>query len=127
MLNYYSMADKEKECQSAMLPILDSMYVLQGKWKLPIILALTFNTRGFRELEREVLAITPRMLSKELKHLEENQLVERKVYDSKPIRVEYSLTNHGKTLKPLILALRDWGLKHRNAIMIKDSPNKTSC
>ena len=121
------MADKEKECQSAMLPILDSMYVLQGKWKLPIILALTFNTRGFRELEREVLAITPRMLSKELKHLEENQLVERKVYDSKPIRVEYSLTNHGKTLKPLILALRDWGLKHRNAIMIKDSPNKTSC
>lgn len=108
---------EEKACQSAMLPVLDAMYILQGKWKLPIILALTFHNRGFRELEREVVGITPRMLSKELKHLEENQLVDRTVHDSKPVRVEYSLTEHGRTLKSVITSLRDWGLTHRKAIM----------
>lgn len=111
------MKEEESTCQSAMLPVLDAMYVLQGKWKLPIILALTFHNRGFRELEREVTGITPRMLSKELKHLEENQLVERTVHNSKPVKVEYALTEHGKTLKSLIIALRDWGIKHRKIIM----------
>ena len=111
------MKNEEKDCQSAMLPVLDAMYVLQGKWKLPIILALTFHNRGFRELEREVTGITPRMLSKELKHLEENQLIERTVHNSKPIKVEYSLPEHGKTLKSVIIALRDWGLIHRKTIM----------
>lgn len=111
-------SDKEEEkCQSAMLPVLDAMYVLQGKWKLPIILALTFHNRGFRELEREVVGITPRMLSKELKHLEENQLVARTVHDSKPVRIEYSLTEHGRTLKSVITSLKNWGLMHRKAIM----------
>lgn len=111
------MKKDEKACQSAMLPVLDAMYVLQGKWKLPIILALTFYSRGFRELQREVMGITPRMLSKELKHLEENKLIERTVHDSKLVKVEYSLTEHGKTLKSVIIALRDWGIEHRKIVM----------
>ena len=111
------MKKEEKTCQSAMLPVSDAMYVLQGKWKLPIILALTFHNRGFRELEREVSGITPRMLSKELRHLEENKLVQRTVHNSRPVKVEYSLTEHGKTLKSVITALRDWGIEHRKTIM----------
>ncbi|MFN7120164.1 MAG: winged helix-turn-helix transcriptional regulator, partial [Saprospiraceae bacterium] len=64
--------------------------------------------------------ITPRMLSKELKHLEENQLVRRSIADADFRKVEYTLTPHGQTLKPVIVALRDWGLYHRATIMQKN-------
>ncbi|WKN43192.1 winged helix-turn-helix transcriptional regulator [Tunicatimonas pelagia] len=111
---------KKQECKAAMLPILDAMYVLQGKWKLPIILSLSFEPKGFGEIEKEVLGITPRMLSKELKHLQENFLVNRKVIDSTPVRIEYSLTKHGKSLKPVILALKNWGEKHRKVVFLKE-------
>ena len=116
------MIEKENECKKAMRPILDSMFVLQGKWKLPILLALTFNERGFKELQREVKGITPRMLSKELKHLEENKMVNRKVLDTKPVKVIYSLTSHGKSIKPVIIALKNWGVKHRKVIILKEKP-----
>lgn len=108
--------DNKTECRQAMLPVLDAMYVLQGKWVLPIILALTFDKCGFRELERQVIGISPRMLSKELKHLEDNFVVSRKVLPTKPVSVEYSLTAHGKSLKSVILALQKWGSKHRSVI-----------
>ncbi|HEX8528798.1 MAG TPA: helix-turn-helix domain-containing protein, partial [Cytophagales bacterium] len=61
--------------------------------------------------------VTPRVLSKELKELELNQLVERKVYPTTPVTVEYSLSAHGKTLEPVMVALRDWGVRHRHQIM----------
>ncbi|MBV6646543.1 MAG: winged helix-turn-helix transcriptional regulator, partial [Cyclobacteriaceae bacterium] len=60
--------------------------------------------------------ITPRMLSKELKHLQENFLVSRKVIESTPVQIEYSLTDHGRSLKPIICSLRDWGEKHRRLV-----------
>ena len=104
------------ECKNAILPIVDTLEVLQGKWKLLILLSLTFGNHGFRELERQIPKISPRMLSKELKLLEENQLVNRKVMNTKPITVEYSLTTHGMTLKPVLFALRDWGVSHRKKI-----------
>jgi len=107
---------KIRECKNAILPIADTLEVLQGKWKLLILLSLTFGNHGFRELERQIPKISPRMLSKELKLLEENQLVNRKVMSTKPITVEYSLTTHGKTLKPVLFALRDWGVSHRKKI-----------
>ena len=108
--------DKKQECKSAMLPILDAMFVLQGKWKLPIILSLSFEAKGFGEIEKEVIGISPRMLSKELKHMQENYLVNRKVIDSTPVRIEYSLTDHGKSLKTVILALKEWGELHREKV-----------
>ena len=116
------MLNKEGECKAAMRPILDSMFVLQGKWKLPILLALTFGEKGFKELEREVKGITPRMLSKELKHLEENRMVSRSVLASKPVKVNYSLTPHGKSIKPVILELKRWGEKHREIILSREEP-----
>jgi DNA-binding HxlR family transcriptional regulator len=99
------------------LPVRDSLDVLNGKWKLPILIALSFGIKRFSELSREIPDITDRMLSKELRDLEMNQLVSRKVYNTFPVTVEYSLTEYGTSLDKVIEALRDWGIAHRQRIM----------
>jgi DNA-binding HxlR family transcriptional regulator len=100
-------------CTSAMVPVRDALDLLSGKWKLPIILALTFGAKRFGELGREIPKITDRMLSKELRDLEINGLVNRTVHDRIPVVVEYSLTEYGYTLDDVIKALHAWGTKHR--------------
>lgn len=107
----------KKECSQHMQSVIDALYVLNGKWKLPIIVALRHNNRRFKELQREVTGITARMLSKELKELELNQLVKRTVYDTTPVTVEYELTEYATSLDNVIMALYDWGQKHRKRIM----------
>jgi len=108
-----------KECSKSLLPVRDALYVLSGKWKIPIIIALAHGNKRFKELNREIEGITPRMLSKELKELEINDLVERKVYDTMPVTIEYELTTHGMSLDNVITALRLWGIKHRKRIIEK--------
>lgn len=104
------------ECSKSLLPVQDALYVLSGKWKIPIIIALIHGHKRFKELHREIKGITAKMLSKELKELELNTLVKRTVYDTIPVSVEYELTAYGITLDKVIIALRDWGLKHRQKI-----------
>lgn len=96
--------------------IQDTLYILSGKWKVPIMAILCSGEFRYSEIEQGVPKITPKMLSKELKILELNQLVERKVYDSTPVKVTYRLTKHGKTLEPLIIEMLEWGAKHRDKI-----------
>lgn len=103
----------QSACNSAMVPVRDAIELLSGKWKLPIILALTFGRKRFGELGREIPKITDRMLSKELRDLELNGLVKRTVHDSIPVVVEYSLTEYGYTLDGVIKALHEWGTAHR--------------
>lgn len=105
------------KCSQYVLPIRDTLDLLSGKWKLPILGALMFGKKRFNELDREIPKITPRMLSKELRDLEMNQLVIRKVYDTKPVTVEYELSGYGQSLDKVLDALRDWGLEHRKRIM----------
>ena len=104
------------ECSKSLLPVQDALYILSGKWKIPIIIALIHGNKRFKELNREIEGITAKMLSKELKELEVNTLVKRTVYDTIPVSVEYELTPYGTTLDEVIVALRDWGLKHRQKI-----------
>ena len=106
-----------EQCVKMLLPVKDALDILSGKWKLPIIIALTFGKKRFKQIQREIPGISPKMLSKELKELEINQLVDRNVYDTVPVSVEYKLTAYGKTLKPLIGELHDWGAKHRKKII----------
>lgn len=108
------------ECTRALLPVRDALDVIGGKWKLPIIVALTFGPRRFNQMEREIEGITPKMLSKELKDLELNQLVSRTVYDTMPVTVEYELTAHGKSLEIVVSALYEWGRKHRKKVIGKE-------
>lgn len=105
-----------KECAEYIRPVRDVLDIINGKWKLPILIALSFGHKRFKELERDVEGITPKMLSKELRDLELNQLVTRTVYDTIPVTVEYTLTEYGKSLDDVIVALRTWGKKHRSKL-----------
>ncbi len=107
------------ECARAILPVKDALDILSGKWKIPIIIALSFGNKRFSQMAKEIPGITDKMLSKELRDLEVNQLVTRTVYDSVPVIVEYSMTTYGKTLEKLILELQSWGEKHRKRIIGK--------
>jgi DNA-binding HxlR family transcriptional regulator len=97
-------------------PVTDALYVLQGKWKLPILLALAMGTKRFGELARGLPTITDRMLSKELKDLETNLLITRVVFEDTPVKVEYALTDHGISLHDVIIELQKWGLQHRKKV-----------
>lgn len=104
-------------CQIRMQAISDSMSILSGKWKFHILGTLIEgSTLGFMDLLREIDGIGSKMLSKELQDLEMNRLINRKVMDTKPITVKYSITEHGKTLSPVIDALAKWGVDYRKSI-----------
>lgn len=107
------------ECTAMLTPVRDALEILSGRWKLPIIISLSFGNKRFKQMSTEISGITDKMLSKELKFLEENKLIKRTVYDSFPPIVEYSITAHGKSLEKLIDELRDWGKKHRKKIIGK--------
>jgi DNA-binding HxlR family transcriptional regulator len=99
------------------VPVRDALEVFSGKWKIPIITALSFyETCGFKELERIIEGITPKMLSKELKFLETNLLITRKVEDTRPITVTYSITEYGKGCKSVMSELYRWGTEHRKKV-----------
>lgn len=106
-------------CIRFLIPVRDALDVLSGKWKLQIIVSLILGTKRFSEILKEVEGITAKMLSKELKDLEMNDLVKRKVYDTMPVTVEYSLTDYGKSLESLLNELNSWGVKHREHILNK--------
>lgn len=107
------------ECAEIIRPVRDALDILNGKWKLPIIISLSLGNKRFRQISKEIPGITDKMLSKELKDLETNQLVKRTVYDSFPVVVEYSLTEYAETLENVIGELRNWGIQHRKRIMAK--------
>lgn len=106
-----------KECNQTILAIHDVMDLLNGKWKVSIIACLCFKKMRYSELLREVKGISGRMLSRELKELEMNELITRKVLDTKPVTVEYEITDYGSTLKILTRTIADWGMKHRKKII----------
>jgi DNA-binding HxlR family transcriptional regulator len=105
-----------EDCNRSLMAIKDALYVLNGKWKLPIILALSGGPLRFKELQRKIDGITARVLSKELKELEQNEFLTRKVYATSPISVEYNLTPYSDTLEKVIIELSNWGMQHRERI-----------
>jgi DNA-binding HxlR family transcriptional regulator len=108
-----------EQCTKMLLPVKDALDVLSGKWKLQIILSLSFGKKRFKQIQREIPGLTPKVLSKELKDLEMNELIERHVYDTLPVSVEYNLTAYGGTIQPLIGELHKWGTKHRKRIIAR--------
>ncbi|RYY62433.1 MAG: transcriptional regulator [Chitinophagaceae bacterium] len=112
------------KCQQKLRPVKDAMYVLSGKWKIPIIISLSFGPRRFKQIATDLEGITDKVLSKELKELEQNELLEREVFNSFPPRVEYRATEYAKSLHHVISALREWGTGHREKIMKKKPPKE---
>lgn len=116
-----------KMCSSSfILALNDTLQVINGKWKLPIVGSLFFGKKRFKELEREIPGITPRMLSKELKDLEMNGIVTRTVYDTIPVTVEYELTKSGQSFSKVLDVMVEWGLQHRRNVMGKNKQVVTS-
>ena len=106
------------EHKKKMMAVQDSMDVLSGKWKITIISSICYyNKRRFSDILNDVVGISNKMLSKELKELEINKIVKRTVLDTQPITVQYELTEHGLTLRTIINNLTDWGLEHRKVIV----------
>lgn len=90
-----------------------ALEIIGGKWKLVILEHLRDEVRRFGELQRLLPAITPRMLTRQLRELETDGIVHRHVYPEVPPKVEYSLTDTGRSLAPLLAELRTWGEHYR--------------
>src|SRR5262249_26825112 len=105
------------ECRQHLLGIHDALDVLSGKWKIQVIGALIFGRRmRFMDLMRHIDGIAAKMLSRELQDLEAHQLVKRTVMKTKPVTVEYELTEYGRSLETVITAIAEWGHDHRRRI-----------
>ena len=109
----------EVNCLSMMLPIRDALDVISGKWKLMILISIRFGNKRFGEIEKSIPKITPKVLAKELKDMEEHKLIKRTVYDDYPVVIEYTVTEYSNSLEGVIAALRDWGVNHRKKILGK--------
>jgi len=94
-------------------PVLLTTSIIGGKWKPLILFYLQSRTRRFSELNRLIPGSTKKMLTQQLRELERDAIINRKVYAQVPPRVEYSLTRHGKSLRPMLRLMSGWGKKHR--------------
>lgn len=94
-------------------PVEATLEVIGGKWKAVILFHLTHEgTHRFAELRRKIPGVSERMLTQQLRELEDHGIVHREVYAEVPPKVEYSMTDYGRTLRPITEAMCQWGQKH---------------
>jgi DNA-binding HxlR family transcriptional regulator len=117
VINKMARRHNSGECIKASSAIKDALYVLNGKWKLPLIATLDDGPRRFNEIQKELGDITPKVLSKELRELELNEFVERKVIPTTPVTVTYELTEYSSSLDSVLTELKLWGTQHRQRII----------
>ena len=104
---------KDEECFLHECPVITTLEVIGGKWKPAILWELqNQDVSRFGELKRAVAGITQKMLTQQLRELEDDGIVQRKVYAEVPPRVEYQLTAYGKTLRSILDEMAEWGFKH---------------
>ncbi|MFC5479605.1 winged helix-turn-helix transcriptional regulator [Massilia suwonensis] len=105
------------EVQAFACPVTFTVDVIGGKWKSLILFHLMSGTRRFNELRRLMPEVTQRMLTLQLREMEVDQIIHRKVYLEVPPKVEYSLAPLGQTLVPLITTMREWGAAHEATVI----------
>lgn len=98
----------------------DTIYVIGGKWKLPIVNSICNGNTRFRDIERSIPGITTRMLSRDLKEMEANKIIKRTVTGISPVMVEYSPTEYCHSFGDIILEMIQWGINHRKRIKRAD-------
>jgi DNA-binding HxlR family transcriptional regulator len=104
------------QCKATLNAIADALYVIGGKWKLRIIVALREGNKRFNELQRVIDGISAKVLSTELKDLEMNGFVTRNVFTGTPVVVEYELSEYAETLNGVLQSLSEWGAMHRENV-----------
>lgn len=124
MLKFKDHTVNKAVCLESVAAVKDALYVLNGKWKLPIIMALSAGPRRFKDLQRSLSDITPKILSKELKEMELNEFVTRTVTNGKPVTVEYALTEYSSSLEKVLQELREWGAQHKKRILDSSRRNR---
>jgi DNA-binding HxlR family transcriptional regulator len=102
---------KNKDFNPYNCPVTHCMNKIGGKWKMLIIYAVSKNCNRFSKLQKALPVISKQMLVNQLRELEEDRLLQRMIYAETPPRVEYSLTERGQSLMPLIKTMQDWGLE----------------
>lgn len=102
-----------EELEEANCPVTATVSVIGGKWKPPILSRLVEGVKRFGELQGLVPNITKKMLTQQLRELELDGIIKRNVYHQVPPKVEYSLTEYGESLKPVLAAMESWGIQHR--------------
>ncbi|CAG5067729.1 hypothetical protein DYBT9623_00451 [Dyadobacter sp. CECT 9623] len=103
-------------CTGKLSALGDALYVIGGKWKLRVIIALREGHKRFNELQRTIPGISARVLSNELKELELNGFLKRKVQTDPVVVIEYELTPYSDTLTPILDSLVIWGEMHKAKI-----------
>lgn len=104
---------KAKVQKPAPCPVTKTMQVIGGKWKPMILFNLLSGTKRFNELQRLSGSPSARVLTLQLRELEDDKIIKRDVFDQIPPRVEYSLTTKGKTLNAVLEMMAKWGTEHR--------------
>lgn len=94
-------------------PVELSLDIIGGKWKMPIVWRLKDGSKRYGELRKSLPKVTHKMLTQQLRELEQDEIITRKVYQEVPPKVEYSLTLLGKSVIPVIDMLREWGEEYR--------------
>ncbi|GGA24617.1 winged helix-turn-helix transcriptional regulator [Paenibacillus physcomitrellae] len=89
-----------------------ALEVVVGRWKVSILFLLFLGTKRFSELQKAIPQITKKVLTTQLRELEEHDIIQRVVYPEVPPKVEYSITEYGKSLAPVLEVINEWGNKH---------------
>ena len=103
-------------CLDTITPVRDAIDVINGKWKLSIIISVVKGNERFTDIQASIPGITPKVLANELKVLEQHQLLRRVVVEDYPVKILYQAEPYANTLIPIIEALKEWGLVHRKRI-----------
>jgi DNA-binding HxlR family transcriptional regulator len=98
--------------QNEKCPVSVTVSIIGGKWKPIILYLISHDINRFSEMLELIQGISKKMLTEQLRELERDGIIARQVFPVVPPRVEYSITEKGWTLRPIILAMREWGLKH---------------
>lgn len=106
---------KLAEFKDSLISVREALEILGGKWKIPIMVSLAGGSKRFNEIKCEIAGITSKVLSRELKELERNNLVLRRI-DKETAIVRYAVTNKCKSLEKVIEGLKEWGDYHRSNI-----------
>lgn len=104
------------DCLETIKPVRDTLDVINGKWKIPIIISIGVGNDRFTDIQESIPGISPKVLAKELKDLEQHQLLRRIIIEEYPVKIFYQLEEYADTLTPLIYALKDWGINHRKKV-----------
>ena len=118
------MSQKQENCQHSLMAARDVLELIQGKWRIPIIISLLYGKKRFGEIHRDIPDISPKMLSQELKVLQVNKIITRTVLaDHIPVAVEYTLTPLGQSMEGLLREILTWGKHFRQEVRSNNAAN----